>query len=187
VVGSIGNLRSVKNHEMFIRAMSILSERFPDVAAIIVGQELPSEPDVARRLQEQIDDAGLDQRIKLLGFRDDVPRLLQQLEVLCLTSRSEGTPNVILEAMAADCPVVATAVGGIPDLIEDGSTGLLVPSDDSAALARALERLLAEAPLRHTLATNARRSVLAEHSCAAVAERFTTSYEQAAGPIKGAR
>lgn len=179
LIGSIGNLRRVKNHEMFVRALATLLPRHPDVAAVIVGQELPSEPGVASRLVAQIESVGLSHRIRLLGFRDDVPAVLQRLQALCLTSLSEGTPNVILEAMVAGCPVAATNVGGIPDLVTHETTGLLVPSGDAVALAEALERLLTDESLSQELAANARSQVVATRSCQRVASQLTEEYERA--------
>ena len=179
LVGSIGNLRAVKNHEMFVRALEQLLPQHEDAAGIIIGQTLPSEPEVGAGLQRQIDGAGLGERIRLLGFRDDVPELLPLLAALSVTSRSEGTPNVILEAMAAGCPVVATEVGGIPDLIEHEKTGLLVPSDDSAALAEGLDRLLTDPSLASQLASAAGESVLADHACDSVAVNLAALYESA--------
>ena len=84
---------------------------------------------------------GLTERLIFLGYRDDVPDLLQAADLFVLPSHSEGTPLSILEAMAARCAVVATNVGGIPEIVEDGQTGCLVPARRPAELARAIARL----------------------------------------------
>jgi glycosyltransferase involved in cell wall biosynthesis len=118
-------------------------------------------------LQEEIEsgaaavNAGSDGvQVELLGVRDDVDQLLAAADVLVLPSRSEGLPLIVVEAMAANTPVVATAVGGVPELIDDGTTGLLVPAGDPQALADALARALGDVELRRRLATAAREVVL---------------------------
>jgi len=103
---------------------------------------------------------GLSQRVELLGARADVPDLLSRSDVFVLSSRSEGFPVSVLEAMAAGLPVVATDVGGVAEAIEDGETGFLVPPADSEALARALERLVADGALRRRLGAAGRARAL---------------------------
>jgi glycosyltransferase involved in cell wall biosynthesis len=97
------------------------------------------------------------------GHRDDAKRFYGIADVFALSSYSEGTPNVLLEAMAAAVPVVATAVGGIPELASDGRHALLVPAADPVALANALSRILQAADLRHTLVQTA-KEVVAGHT-----------------------
>ena len=103
---------------------------------------------------------GLSQRVELLGARADVPDLLARSDVFVLSSRSEGFPVSVLEAMAAGLPVVATNVGGVAEAVVDGETGLLVPAADAEALARALERLVADGELRRRLGAAGRARAL---------------------------
>jgi glycosyltransferase involved in cell wall biosynthesis len=103
---------------------------------------------------------GLSQRVELLGARADVPDLLARSDVFVLSSRSEGFPVSVLEAMAAGLPVVATNVGGVAEAVADGETGFLVPAADADALARALERLLADGELRRRLGAAGRARAL---------------------------
>ena len=103
---------------------------------------------------------GLSERVELLGARADIPELLAHSDVFVLSSRSEGFPVSVLEAMAAGLPVVATDVGGVAEAVEDGETGLLVPATDAEALARALERLLADGELRRRLGAAGRARAL---------------------------
>jgi glycosyltransferase involved in cell wall biosynthesis len=98
-----------------------------------------------------LDRMGLSRRVQLLGARADVPDLLASSDIFVLSSRSEGFPVSVLEAMAAGLPVVATDVGGVAEAVEEGETGFLVPAGDSEALARGLERLLVDGELRHRL------------------------------------
>jgi glycosyltransferase involved in cell wall biosynthesis len=103
---------------------------------------------------------GLSHRVELLGARADVPNLLARSEVFVLSSRSEGFPVSVLEAMAAGLPVVATDVGGVREAVEDGETGFLVPAADSEALAGALDRLLVDGELRRRLGAAGRARAL---------------------------
>lgn len=169
VAGIVGNLRRVKNHLLFVRAMAQVLPAFPDARAVIVGQPLPSEPHVAAELEAEIARLGLGGRVLLAGFRGEVPALMRRFTVLCLSSHSEGLPNVVLEAMAAGRPVVATRVGGVPELVRDGVTGLLVAPGDVEGFAAAVRRLLAEPDLAARLGEAGRELASGEHSCAAAA------------------
>jgi glycosyltransferase involved in cell wall biosynthesis len=122
---------------------------------VLVGDG-PSLPAISAAVQED----GLFERVELLGARADIPELLARSDVFVLSSRSEGFPVSILEAMAAGLPVVATDVGGIAEAVEDGETGLLVPAADPEALACALERLVSDADLRRRLGAAGRARAL---------------------------
>jgi glycosyltransferase involved in cell wall biosynthesis len=100
---------------------------------------------------QAIHDRGLADRVELTGTREDVAQILARADVFVLSSRSEGMPMSALEAMAAGLPVVATAVGGVPELVVDGETGFLVPPGDAPALSRALDRILGDPDLRRRL------------------------------------
>jgi glycosyltransferase involved in cell wall biosynthesis len=119
-----------------------LAEKFPDVCFLVVG-----DGGIKDELEEQARQLGLGRRIVFTGFRSDVPDLLSEAAISVLPSLSEGTSNTLLESMAAGIPVVATRVGGNPEVIEDGVSGLLVPPRDSAALAAAMGRLLEDEEL----------------------------------------
>jgi glycosyltransferase involved in cell wall biosynthesis len=124
----------------------------PDHRAILVGDG-PGRSAVADALRQ----TGLTSRVELVGARDDVPALLARSDVFVLSSRSEGLPISILEAMAAALPVVATDVGGVREAVLHGATGLLVPAGDPIALAEALERLIDDPALRSSLGAAGRR------------------------------
>jgi glycosyltransferase involved in cell wall biosynthesis len=124
----------------------------------------------------ELGDAG-----ELLGERDDVAEQLARADVFVLSSRSEGLPMAILEAMAAGLPVVATAVGGIPELVADGETGLLVPPGDADALAEALRRLVADPELRRRLGDAARTRVEERFSLAATRRAHVELYDRLLG------
>ena len=122
---------------------------------VLIGEgELRSE------LEKYADDRGLGPVLTFSGFRTDVERLLPELDVMAITSRTEGLGTSILDAFAARVPVVATAAGGIPELIEDGHTGLLRPVGDDAALAKAVADVLDDTALRDRLVEGAAQKLL---------------------------
>ncbi len=179
VVGSVGNLRRIKNHALFVRAMAEVLPRHPRARAVIVGQPLASEPEHPALIEAEIERLGLRGRVILTGFRSDVPRILKRLSVLCLTSESEGMPSAALEAMAAARPVVAVAVGGVPELVRHGWNGYLAEPGDAAGLAAAVDRLLADPYHAADLGSNARRLAEEGHDCGKAARRLAALYEAA--------
>lgn len=172
----IGNIRAVKNHLMFIDAMSAIATQFPDVRGVIVGQRAPNEPDLPGLLRTRVRERGMEKKILFTGFRPNVRQLLPHAAVACLTSNQEGSPNVVIEAMAAGRPVAATRAGGVPELIEDGDTGLLVEPGDSLGMAAALRRLLADEQFARRLGEAARQSVERRFGAARVASRLAALY-----------
>lgn len=135
-------LNQMKGIQYFLEAAMTLSGSFPNARFLIVG-----DGGSRSELEEQACRMGLGQRAVFTGFRKDVPELLSQAAVSVLPSLSEGLSNSLLESMAAGVPVVATRVGGNPEVIEHEVTGLLVPARDSAALAAAIRRLLEDKDL----------------------------------------
>jgi glycosyltransferase involved in cell wall biosynthesis len=136
----VASLKPVKRAPDFVRAVLKAREAHPELLGVIVG-------DGAERAAVEAA-AGDDPAIRLLGFRDDIPRLLCAADILVLASEHEAVPMAILEGMAAGLPVLATSVGGIPDLVVDGETGLLVGPGDVTALAKGLIRLSGDRRLR---------------------------------------
>jgi glycosyltransferase involved in cell wall biosynthesis len=156
VVAVFSRLNRMKGVEYFLDAAMVLAGKFPDVHFLVVGDggSKPELEEHARRL-------GLERRIVFTGFRGDVPDLLSEAAISVLPSLSEGTSNTLLESMAAGIPVVATRVGGNPEVVEDGVSGLLVPPRDSAALAAATGRLLEDPDLALRLGQAGMRRVAA--------------------------
>ena len=155
---SVGRLHEQKDHASLLRALAGLAPLRPALA--IVGDGPLRDPLESRAAQLRIDPP-----IRFLGLRTDVPDLLRAADGLVLSSAYEGSPNVILEAMAAAVPVVATEVGGVPELVRSGETGYVVPPHDTPALADAM-RFLMTRPVdaRRILGTRARDIVEREHS-----------------------
>jgi len=133
LVGIVGRLVAIKNHEMFLAAASHVAKSVRDGHFVIVG-------DGERRphLERMVEVQGLRDRVHFLGWRRDLPVVYADLDMLVLCSRNEGTPVSLIEAMAAGVPVVSTAVGGVPDLLQGGDLGILVASGDELALAEAI-------------------------------------------------
>jgi glycosyltransferase involved in cell wall biosynthesis len=167
-VGLVAGLRPVKNIEIFVRAAKIVCDADDDVVFQIAG-EGPLRP----ALEALIQDLGLTGKVNLLGAGQDVPSFLAGLDAAVLCSQSESLPNAVLEYMAAGKAIVATAVGGIPELIEHERQGLLVPPDDADALAQAVLRLLRDRTLAAQLGASGRCRVQHYGSDAA-----TRRYEQ---------
>ena len=130
---TIANLRTEKGHDVLIEAIASGRNAFPAVVFDIVGDG-PCRP----ALEQLVRVRGLDGGVRFLGERHDVAELLAQADLFVLPSRTEAFPNSLMEAMAAGLPVVASAVGGILELIEDGTSGVLVPADRPEALAHAI-------------------------------------------------
>lgn len=146
---AVGNLYPVKGHRFLIDALASLARLRPELLwrAAIAGRG-GEESDLRRRLSE----TGLGDRIALLGFRSDISDLLAAADVYVMPSLSEGLPIALVEALLSRTAVVASRVGGIPEVVEDGRSALLVPPEDSSALATALERVVVDASIRERLA-----------------------------------
>ena len=154
LVGVIGRLSPEKGVDLAIRAHVLLLRRRPDARLLIAGEG--PEGATLRRLAERL---GVAESLDWLGHREDVAALYPQLNVLLIPSRSEGMPNVALEAMSHGLPIVATTVGGVPELIHHGRTGMLVPSGDVAAMSRTVGDLLDDPDQRRSLGQEAQREV----------------------------
>lgn len=156
VVGIVANLRPVKNLPLFLEAARIVAGQAPDTVFVLAGRGEQRE-----QLARQAAGLGLAERVVFaadhLDEHDDIACLLPHFRIACLCSDNEGFSNAILEYMAAGLPVVATDVGGIAEAVEHGQTGLLVPSNDAAALAGAILELLRDPQRCAALGRNARR------------------------------
>jgi glycosyltransferase involved in cell wall biosynthesis len=143
LIGFVGRLVPQKNPRLFLEMARLLLNADRKCGFVIVGDG-PMRED----LQAEVDAAGLHDAVRFLGMRSDVPRILGLIDVLVLTSDWEGLPNVVLEAQAAGVPVVATAVGGVPELIDNGVNGYTVPPRDVSMLSDRVGTLLDDAELR---------------------------------------
>jgi glycosyltransferase involved in cell wall biosynthesis len=182
VVLAIGRLSSEKGHRDLLDALALLRRNHPALRfhAVIVGDG----PERARLIQ-QADDLGVSGRLLFAGHQQDVRPYYGLADVFVLPSYSEGSPNVLLEAMSAGLPIVATAVGGTVDLVSDGDTALLVNAGAADAMSAAIERLLTDRNLASRLATRAEASSRS-HTPAAYARSIIDIYEAVLHGIGGA-
>ncbi len=130
LVGIVARLVPIKAHEVFLDAAVRIRASLPEARFLIVG-----DGECRPALEARVDALGLRDAVRFLGWRADLDRLYADLDVVVLTSRNEGSPVALIEAMAAGVPVVSTAVGGVPDVVAHGVSGLLAPMDDAAAIA----------------------------------------------------
>lgn len=150
LVGMIGRIEKVKGYDILISAIAQLRERGCNIQAVVVGKGT-EENDLRRSIEK----ARLGSQVHVLGFRKNVAAVMAELDALCMPSRSEGLPYTALEAARAGLPIIATRVGGLPEVFVDRETALLVPPNDVDAIAEALEELARDAHLRSRLGKSA--------------------------------
>jgi glycosyltransferase involved in cell wall biosynthesis len=176
VIGAVGRLSAEKGFDVLIRSVHELLKGGRDVGLLIVG-----EGDEKPRLQSLIDELGAGDCMHLLGYRSDTRELYEAMDVFALSSYREGLPNVLLEALALETPVVATRIAGIPRLIRDGENGLLVEPGDAQALAGALAGLAADAALRDRLRRAGRATVEQNYSFEVRMRKIRAIYDSVVG------
>lgn len=175
LVGTVGRLQAVKDQRNLVRAVAyLISQRAPgtDRLRLIIAGDGASRSGI----EAEVRAAGLGHAVWLAGERADVPEVMRGLDVFALPSLAEGISNTILEAMASGLPVIATDVGGNPELVEHGATGSLVPPSDYVALADALAPYVADGMLRHRHGDAGRRRVEAEFSLDVMIDRYAALY-----------
>lgn len=171
-VGMVANLRPIKGPDVFVRAAAAVAKSHPNVVFQIAGT---GDEESIRRLAAE---CGILDRLELKGTVRDIPGFLAELDVAVLSSHSEGLSNSLLEYMAACRPIVATAVGGNVELIQDGVHGLLVPPADPESLANAVNRLLQDRSLAASLAELARRRAFKLYSVETMVRRYEEFYRE---------
>lgn len=172
VLTHIGRFAPPKNHALLIEAFARVRSDGPLYLLLVGGGDLESA------VREQVAGLGLGARVRFLGVRSDVADILRASDVFVLSSRVEGNPMSVMEAMAAGLPVVSTAVGGVPELVRDGETGLLVPSEDVGALAGALQALVDDGVRRRALGAAARQHAVAHFDIRHTVQGYARLYER---------
>jgi glycosyltransferase involved in cell wall biosynthesis len=185
VIGTVATMRRQKALDVLIRAAAPLRERFPGLRVLILGGDDPSEPDELPELKRLTSELGLDATVRFLGLQTDVESYLPLFDVAVQSSNFEGSPRSVMEYMAVGLPVVATAVGGVPDIIEDGSTGYLVPRGDHEALAAAIERTISDPAAAKLMGEAGRVRQLAEFTTEKTVGRVESLYEELLGRDRG--
>jgi glycosyltransferase involved in cell wall biosynthesis len=151
VVGTIGRLNAQKGHRHLLDAAALVVAQAPETRFLVIG-----DGDLMEPLREQAAQLGIEDKVVFTGHREDIPDLLQAIDILCISSLYEGTPLVLFEGMAAGRPVVSTSVDGCREVLEEGSTGLMVPPGDAASLADRLLRVVQSEDLSAGLGRRAR-------------------------------
>lgn len=154
VISIVGRLSPEKGHEVFLQAVSLIAKSHPAIRGLIVGDG-PLECTLRQRVQE----LGLASHVVFTGHRSELADVYAATDILVISSLTEGIPNVLLEAFAYAKPAVATSVGGVPEVLEDGRTGWLVDVGDSHAIARHVVRLIEEPTLRMRMGAEAREVI----------------------------
>ena len=180
IVGTIGALVAQKDHHTLIEAAAHVVREVPDVRFVVLG-----EGELRGALEEQIRHRHLERHVFLAGFRPDVLELMKDFDVFALSSIHEGMCTSLVDAMAAQKAAVATAVGGVPEVLEDGDTGLLVPAKDHEALARGIVTLLKNASLRQQMGEAALRRARERFTVERMVEGTAAVYDRLTGRPRG--
>jgi glycosyltransferase involved in cell wall biosynthesis len=159
LVGTIGHLAPIKGHDVFIRAAEIVLKKQRDIRFIIVGEDKSHSGKNRRELEDLIARLDLKSKIELAGWTDDVRPFLQKFDLFVSAARAEAFGLVIVEAMLLEIPVVATRSEGASEIIEDGTSGILVPNEDTETLAKTILELFDDKDKREHLIKNGRRRV----------------------------
>ncbi|MBU1726554.1 MAG: lipopolysaccharide heptosyltransferase II [Candidatus Omnitrophica bacterium] len=184
-IGIIGRITPIKGHRHFIKAMAKVARIVPNLKIWIVGDAPQSRQNYKEELQLLTKRLGLEHCTEFLGTQRDIPAVLSHLNLLVLATTShEAFGRVIIEAQASGVPVVATQVGGVVDIIEDGKNGLLIPPEDPAAMAEAVTRIYRDEGFALSLAENAYRKVKEQYSVELMVKNTLSVYKEALGSLK---
>ncbi len=183
VIGIVGNLNPFKGYEYFLQAAKLIKQASPAVKFLIVGKRLDTHENYWHRVQSLIADLQIEDDVIFTGHRSDICEILNMVDIFVLSSILEAAPIVVLEAMACGKPIVATSVGGVPELIVDGQTGILVPAKDAKAIASAIQYLVSHPEEAKQMGINARKRAVAHFDISICAKR----HEEVYSGILGAR
>ena len=178
LIVSVGHIRRVKGFDVLLRAAAEVCRAYPKAMFLIVGST--QETDCERNLRDQVRQLSLQGNVRFLGKMDNeaVWSLLKCCDVFCLPSRSEGMSNALLEAMGCGLPCVGTAVGGTPEVLEDGRTGYVVPPEDDAALARSIRSLLDHPERARQMGRLAQAVIEERFSAASMVRSLMRTYDE---------
>lgn len=174
LVGMIANFNfEIKGHQFFIEAAKRVSKQVPNTEFALVG-----DGGLRQRFEKLSAELGINQKVHFLGEKNDIPVILSNINVSVLCSTNEGFSNVILESMAAGKPVVATRVGGTPEMVADGITGYLVPPADSESLAKAITNLLQDPQKARAMGEEGRKKVQEKFTVETMTEEYEKLYQE---------
>jgi glycosyltransferase involved in cell wall biosynthesis len=181
LAGHIGLISRRKQQHLLVAAAQRLVVRRADFHFLIVGDPSPNERDYAEQVAAAIESAGLSRCVTIWPFRRDIAPVFAALDINLLISSDEGFGRVAIEAGALGVPTIGTRIGGIPEVVTDGETGLLVGVSDAEGLSAAIERLAADAELRHRMGEAARRRVERDFTIEVHARRIMELYDEVLG------
>jgi len=174
VIGTVGRLQDVKDQATLVEAFALLRRQLPDEKLRLV---LVGDGPLRAQLQAQVNTLGLQECVILAGPRSDVAPVMRSFSLFALSSIAEGTPVTLLEAMASELPVVATAVGGIPDLVTPGVNGALAPARDPQALAAAIAPYVTDRALARRHGAAGRARIEQQYSMQAMLTAYVALYD----------
>jgi glycosyltransferase involved in cell wall biosynthesis len=178
-VGTVGRINPVKGLDTFIKSIPFIIQAIPNAKFVIVGDANTTEEnlyfDYLKKMRQELE---IEQRLIFAGYREDVVHIMKCLEVLVVPSKEEPFGRVVIEAMAAETPVVASEVGGIPEIIKHGINGLLIPPNDAKSIANAVIRLVKDTGLREKLIQESRKTVKEQFSLQMHINKIAAIYEQ---------
>jgi glycosyltransferase involved in cell wall biosynthesis len=177
VIGFVGQLVPRKGLDTLLRAMPRILQSHSDALLVVVGCAPPGEPDYERECRRLAAELGIDQHVHFTGYRRDVPAWMRTFTVFALPTRSEPFGKVVIEAMAAGCPVVVSAVGGIPEIVREPDLGTLIPPDDPGRLADEVLQYLGDRGLARRVGENASRHVRERFSMRTMIGQLERLYE----------
>jgi len=179
IVGLIGHINPVKGHTVFIEAAKYVIEQFPAARFLIIGG-IVFHKDVAyaKQLKKLVKEKRLTNEAIFLGFRSDVPEIIASLDIFVLASLTEPFGKVVVEAMAMKKPVVATRVGGVPEIIEHSKSGILIPPGDATTLAEAIIKVAKDENRARRIGVEGRRTVMRKFNLGSFLQRFERVFDK---------
>jgi glycosyltransferase involved in cell wall biosynthesis len=178
-VGLVGRISPWKGQHIFIQAAALVNQRFPHARFFIIGAALFGEDQYEQEVRQLPRQLGIHENVEFSGFRNDIGRAIAELDLLVHASTiGEPFGQVIIEGMAAGKPVVATNGGGVPEIVEDGRTGILVPMADIEAMASAICRILSDPASAKAMGLRARQSVADHFTIEQTARRVEAVYAE---------
>jgi glycosyltransferase involved in cell wall biosynthesis len=175
LIGTVGRLSIEKGHPYLIQSLSQVKREIPQTHLLLVGHE---DEGLRNELENLIDKLHLRENVTLAGYRDDIPAVMHAIDVFALPSLSEGLGLVLLEAMAAGKPIVATRVGAIPEIVVEGKTAILVPPADSNCLAEAIVNMLNQPLQAKKMGEEGKTYVATHFTIESMVKRTITTYEK---------
>lgn len=174
----VGRLTPWKGHRTLLRAWPEVTARIPDAHLLVVGEVAFWEDGYDEQLRALADDLGVADRVVWAGFREDVPDVLRLADLLILASTDEPFGRVVIEGMAAGLPVVATASGGVPEIVVEGETGLLVPPEEPSPMGEAIAQVLSDPPLARAMGEVGRERAVERFDVRRVARQVGEIYDE---------